>query len=96
MPSYFSCYIFLLFQSPSHETLITEPIIKNNPDPMVDLNQTGNYGDSIKPSHLYSFPIVENPVDLPLAIPEVLSSESLKTPTSQVKSLSSSLLEFWA
>ncbi|KAG5565761.1 hypothetical protein RHGRI_001619 [Rhododendron griersonianum] len=89
--------IILLLVSPSHETLIIiKLIIEDNPDSMVDLNQVGNPGDSIEPPNLDSSPIMENPVDLPLAIPEVLSSKSPKAPTSQVKSLSSSLLEFWA
>lgn len=87
-------YVFL-FQSPSYEIPIAEPIIEEDSDTMVDLNQVGNPHDPSEPSNPDASN-VENPVDSSLAVPETLPPESLETPISQVKILSNSLLEFHA
>lgn len=76
-------YVFLL-QSSSHEVPIVEPIIEENLDIMVDLNQIGNPEDSSDSSNP-NVSKVENPVDSPCAVPETLLSESLETPIPQVK-----------
>lgn len=86
-------YVFL-FQSSSHEVPIAEPIIEENLDIMVNLNQIGNPEDSSDPSNPCASN-VENPIDSPPTISEILLPESLETPTPQVKILSNSLLEFY-
>ncbi|KAG5553323.1 hypothetical protein RHGRI_011255 [Rhododendron griersonianum] len=68
--------------SSSHEVPIAEPIIEENPDIMVDLNQIGNPEDSSDPSNPCASN-VENPIDSPPTISEILLPESLETPTPQ-------------
>ncbi|KAI8559384.1 hypothetical protein RHMOL_Rhmol04G0169400 [Rhododendron molle] len=70
-------------QSPSQEVPIIEPIIKENPDTIVDLNQVGNPESSAEPS-IIEASNAGNPIDFPLAISETPLLEVLKTFTSQI------------
>lgn len=60
---------------------------------MVDLNQVRNQENSSEPLHL-EVSNVGNPVDSLPTVPETPLSESLETPISRVKILSTLSLEF--
>ncbi|KAG5557585.1 hypothetical protein RHGRI_007736 [Rhododendron griersonianum] len=64
------------------EVPIVEPIIEDNPDVMVDSNQTENFEKSLDSLNL-DVSNVENPVDPPLAASEIPFPESLETPIPQ-------------
>ncbi|KAG5553069.1 hypothetical protein RHGRI_011059 [Rhododendron griersonianum] len=68
-------------QSLSHEVPIAEPIIEENPNTMVDLNQVRNQENSSEPLHL-EVSNVGNPVDSLPTVPETPLSEYLETPIS--------------
>lgn len=71
-----------------------EPIIEENLDTVVDLNQIGNLGASSEPSTVEASN-ARNSVDFPPAASEIPPSEVLETFTSQVKALPNSHLEFY-